>query len=74
MTRREHQAFNDGKLAFADGKPMSSCSRRSPEQRAAWRAGYEEERRQATAAKATPEELSTARDRVRQLSAWAQTL
>ena len=55
MNRREEQAFNDGKNACRAGQPMESCTRRNPEQRDAWRRGYEEQRRWQTSESASDE-------------------
>ncbi len=44
-TMREEQAFNDGRMAYREGRECNGGSRRSPEQRAAWTEGFEHERR-----------------------------
>ncbi len=62
MTRREEQAFNDGKNACRIGQSIASCTRKSCAQRAAWMLGYEEQRRFQTAEKATDAERTEARD------------
>ncbi len=72
--RREEQAYNDGRLAFAHGHDATACARRSPEQRAAWLRGWEAERAQRRVREATPEEIEASRERVRKLKEWAQTL
>lgn len=72
MTRREEQAFNDGKVAFAQGASIDSNPRRSPEQREAWRNGYEDERRRRLAAIATPAQREEARSVVQRLKDWAK--
>jgi hypothetical protein len=74
MTMREAQAETDGKLAFASGKPASSCSRRCPEQRAAWMRGYEAERRLHVASTATPEQLAESSAVIGRLKDFAATL
>lgn len=74
MTRREEQAYNDGKMAFADGRPLSFCSRRSPDQRAAWLKGFEDERRLRASMAATPEQLAEARAALGKLKDWAKSL
>jgi hypothetical protein len=61
MSTREAQAFNDGKLAFRQGVEIGLCPRRSMEQRAAWRAGFEDEQRRAITETAPPARLEEAR-------------
>lgn len=52
-TMREEQAFNDGRMAYREGRECNGGSRRSPDQRAAWLEGYEHERRLDRSAAAT---------------------
>lgn len=60
-TMREEQAFNDGRMAFRAGRQCDGGARRSKEQRAAWRAGYEHERRLDLAATLTDEQRAEAK-------------
>lgn len=71
---REEQAYNDGRLAFREGKSFAECGRRSAEQRAAWQRGFEFERGLATAEKASPAQLDEARRVVGKLKEWAKML
>lgn len=50
MNYRNQQAANDGAAAFGAGKSIESCTRRAPDQRRRWRAGWEAQRRIARAA------------------------
>lgn len=72
MTRREEQAYNDGRNAYRAGHDLTACTRKATDQRARWREGYEYERRLDAAAKATPEELEKSRSLARDLKAWAR--
>ena len=67
---REEQAFNDGRVAFREGRASDGGTRRSKDQRAAWRRGYEHEARLDLAAKTTPERLAESRAVVGKLKAW----
>lgn len=71
MNREEQQAYNDGRCAFRDGR---KCSRRSVEQRAAWQAGYEHERRLNVAETATDEQRVDAATAVAKLKAFAHAM
>ena len=70
MTRREEQAYNDGRLAFRAGKGFGQYTRRSLPQRDAWRQGYEHERRLDLADKITPAQEQEALRTVARLKAW----
>lgn len=72
MNRRQEQAFNDGKLAFSTGKSIDSNPRQSPEQRKAWRDGFEEARRMKRAETLTPQQREEGIRVVRSLKAWAE--
>lgn len=74
MTRREEQAFNDGRLAYRAGRDLTSCSRKAGPQRAKWLEGYEHERRLDIAAGATDEQRAEAASVAQRLKEWAQTL
>jgi ribosome modulation factor len=74
MTRREDQAFNDGKNACRTGAKPESCTRRNPEQRAAWLRGFEEQRRFQTAAQATDEQRDESRRVIDRLKAYMSAI
>jgi ribosome modulation factor len=61
MNRREEQAFNDGKNACREGASTESCTRRNPEQRAAWMRGFEEQRRWKTSQQASDAQRAESR-------------
>ncbi len=67
MKRREEQAYTDGRNAYRAGVDFDVCTRRSPEQRKHWRAGYEHERRLDTAEKATPEQITESESAIEHL-------
>ena len=69
-TRREHQAFNDGKLAFVRGWPYSRNPRRSSSCRVAWWEGWCDSSRRAAQAKLTPEQRAEAARAAAQLREW----
>lgn len=71
MKTREAQAFNDGKLAFAEGKFRGQCARKNREQRLAWKAGWDEAQRLDVAGRATPEQLEKGRELLGRLKDWA---
>lgn len=74
MTRREEQAFNDGRNAYRAGHDLTSCSRKSTNQRVAWLEGYEHERRLDVAAQATDAQRTEAATVAKRLKDWAETL
>jgi hypothetical protein len=73
-TRREQQAWNDGRNAYRQGHDIGTNPRKSPEQRTAWRNGYEHERRLDLAEEVTPERREEAAAVAKRLKEWAQKL
>ncbi len=74
MSTREKQAWNDGRVAFREGKQADKCPRRAGAQRRAWLNGYEHERRIALAERATPEQRQEAARVAQMLRDFAKTL
>jgi hypothetical protein len=71
-TMRQEQAFNDGRMAFRERKRLEDNHRRNPQQRQAWIAGFEHERRIDLGTKVTPEERATTERVASKLKDWAQ--
>lgn len=74
MTRREQQAFNDGKVAFSNGLFRGQCKRTNRAQRDAWKAGWDEGQKLAVSARATPDQAEESRMVLAKLKEWAKTL
>lgn len=74
MTTREHQAYNDGRNAYREGKAPAKCSRRCVLQRASWLSGYEHERRLDLVNQLTPGQLREASLTLRRLKDWVSNL
>lgn len=72
--RREEQAFNDGRNAYRERKDIGTNPRKSPDQRTAWRNGYEHERRLDLAEAVTPEQREEAATVAKRLKDWAKEL
>lgn len=73
MSTRTKQAFNDGRVAYREGREIGESSRRSPQQRAAFREGYEYEQKLDLRRETTPEQRAEARKVVSDLKKWALT-
>lgn len=71
---RDEQAFNDGRNAYRAGHDIGTNPRRSKEQRAAWRRGFEHERRLDLAEAITPEMRAEAESVVKRLREFAESL
>ena len=70
--RKTEEAFNDGAFAFAQRIPLHKCPRRNGELRAAWREGWESQRRIRTGMAATPEQRAASAAVAAKLSQWAR--
>jgi ribosome modulation factor len=67
MTKREDQAYNDGRNAYRAGVEFDVCPRRAADQRRQWRAGFEHERKLDTADKLTDEEITQSAEAIEHL-------
>jgi len=74
MNRREAQAYNDGRVAYREGRDFAACPRRNVAQRVAWRRGFEHERGMDLVATITPEQRQESARVIAALAAWIKTL
>ena len=72
LTKREEQAFNEGRNAFARGEELVHCKRRSGHLRVMWRRGFEEERKIRQAVVMTDEQIAEARNTRAKLLDWVK--
>jgi len=73
VSTRTKQAFADGRVAYREGKDIGQNPRRCPQQREAFRKGFEHEQKLDLQRDTTPEQRAEARAVVGKLKEWALT-